>query len=154
MGMSKTSTQEQDINPDLKEAALANLEQAKRVAALPYAPNRGITIAGLSPDQEAAFQNTNDAAAAFGLATGGSILPEQEVDPITGVSGYSTGDLYDANLEASLTPEQIARYKRVGTASGGGAANPASPEKGGAIMDYNYGTSTPAKQGPFSKGVR
>ena len=73
------------------------------MANMPYAEYRGPDVAAFTPMQEAAFQNTQDAAAAFGMNSGaGSYMPT----PVEagGAIGYSSAPVYDAareNLAAS-----------------------------------------------------
>lgn len=69
-GKTKTT---QSIDPDLKAAALANLDMARRISQLGFVPYKGATVAGLQPAQIAAMQNTNAGLEAFGL--GGSPIP-------------------------------------------------------------------------------
>ena len=84
------------------------------LAAMPYAEYRGPDVAAFSPMQQASFQNTQDAAAAFGMNSGaGSYMPT----PVEagGVMGYSSAPVYDAaraNLEASspATADYIASF--------------------------------------------
>ncbi len=65
------------------------------LAARPYAEYRGPDVAAFSPMQDAAFQNTQDAAAAFGLGTGaGNYMPTPVQDG--GAMGYSSATIYDA----------------------------------------------------------
>lgn len=65
------------------------------LAASPYAEYRGPDVAAFSPMQDAAFQNTQDAAAAFGMGTGaGNYMPTPVQDG--GAIGYSSAPIYDA----------------------------------------------------------
>lgn len=139
-GGGKTSKQEteQKIDPDLKKAALENLDTAKLVASLPYAPNMGIQVADFSPTQKAAFSNTNAAASAFGLSpSSGTGLPTAQTSG--GLNGFSTSGLYNDAVNSSMSPEVQAAYmgalalpeelkeKAVSSSEGGG--------KGGSLED-------------------
>lgn len=73
MSLGGKTTQTQSIDPDLKAAALANLQMAQKVGQLGFVPYQGATVAGLQPAQIAAMQNTNTGLEAFGL--GGSPIP-------------------------------------------------------------------------------
>ncbi len=65
------------------------------LAASPYAEYRGPDVAAFSPMQDAAFQNTQDAAMAFGMNSGaGSYMPTPVQDG--GAIGYSAAPIYDA----------------------------------------------------------
>lgn len=69
-------------------------------AATGYTPMYGIDVAGFSPMQQASFQGTDMMASAFGMPTTGgqSYLPPTQT--IGGVTGYSSGDVFDANVAA------------------------------------------------------
>lgn len=73
MSLGGKTTETQQIDPDLKAAALEQLAMAKRVSQLGFVPYQGATVAGLQPAQIAAMQNTNAGLEAFGL--GGSAIP-------------------------------------------------------------------------------
>lgn len=104
-GGSKETTVE--LPPELETGSAGAIGAAMQSAALPYKPNRGVTIAGFSPQQEAVFDGTNAAAAAFGLPIAqGNYLPEMETGA-GGVKGYSTGALFDENVDKSMTEEDI-----------------------------------------------
>lgn len=70
------------------------------VAATGYTPMYGVDVAGFSPMQTAAFQGTDTMASAFGMPTtqNQSYLPPTQT--IGGVTGYSSGNVFDANVEA------------------------------------------------------
>lgn len=102
-GTTETTTR---LDPRLEEGAASAVAGALQSAGLDYAPNRGMTIAAFTPQQQAAFQGANEAAAAFGLPTGGVNMPTPETS--SGIEGYSTGGLYDEMLKKSITPEQQA----------------------------------------------
>jgi hypothetical protein len=69
----KTTT---SIDPDLKRAALEQLEMTRRVGQLGFVPYKGATVAGFQPIQLAAMQNLNAGLDAFGF--GGSPMPTGE----------------------------------------------------------------------------
>ena len=146
-GKGGTQTSQVKIDPRLAEGAAASIAGALQSAGLDYAPNRGTTIAGFTPQQMAAFEGANSAASAFGLPTGGVNMPEATVDPSTGIAGYSTGAAYDAMRDASITPEQqaerasilahysqsgknIAGRDRSGRRRSGGSSGPGGADSG------------------------
>lgn len=100
-GKTETTTR---LDPRLEEGAASAVAGALQSAGLDYSPNRGATIAAFTPQQQAAFQGANEAAAAFGLPTGGVNMPAAE--SMGGIEGYSTGGLYDEMLKKSMTPQQ------------------------------------------------
>ena len=61
------------IDPDLKAAALANLQMAQQVGQLGFVPYKGATVAGMQPAQIGAAQNLNTGLEAFGFS--GSPIP-------------------------------------------------------------------------------
>jgi hypothetical protein len=69
----KTTT---SIDPDLKKAALENLEMTRRAGQLGFVPYKGATVAGFQPMQLAAMQNLNTGLDAFGM--GASPMPTGE----------------------------------------------------------------------------
>lgn len=143
-GGGKGGESRQQIDPALTAAARDALDFAYAGAAIPYSPNRGVTIAGFTPQQLAAFNSSNEAAEAFGLATGEVSLPATET-AANGIQGYSTGELYDENRDASVSPglqraiSQLFANPRTGAFSGPGgplfrgeyAAMPATAGGGG-----------------------
>jgi len=56
-----------ELPPEIKQAAIANLGIADSVASLGATPFNGPSIAGFAPQQMAAMQATDQAAAAFGM---------------------------------------------------------------------------------------
>lgn len=107
-GGSQTSTV--TIPPWLEAAAQKNLARADDVSAIGYTPYYGPDVAAFSPAQNAAFDNTNQAAGAFGMPTAqgnGMPAPQQFAG---GVSGHSSGGLYDQSVAefARRNPGQAA----------------------------------------------
>lgn len=97
--MGKTSEQSTSINPEVAKAAAKNYAMAQDVAKLGYQPNRGVTIAGFTPQQQAAMSGNVQAASAFGLPTAAPMsgIPPTQTSA-TGIQGYSTGAEYDDML--------------------------------------------------------
>ena len=129
-GKGGTTTQTMELDPRLEEGAAAAVSGALASAGLDFAPNKGVTIAGFTPAQEAAFAGANSATNAFGLTTGGeSMFQAPPLETINGVNGYSTGAFYDDAITKSFTPEQLAARQRIldhYAASGAGIAGTAS----------------------------
>jgi len=69
MSLGGTKTQKNQIDPELRKAALDNLELARRVSQLGPMAYTGDTVAGMQPGQIAAIQSGNMGASAFGLPT-------------------------------------------------------------------------------------
>jgi len=96
-----TTKSEVKIDPRMQEAALDLLDLSSSAAALPYSPNKGITLAAFTPQQQAAMGASNSMAASLGMQTGAVNLPTPQTNNM-GVQGYSTGGLYDEMKDASM----------------------------------------------------
>ena len=88
--------------PRFYETALQQqVGQARDTAQIGYTPYYGPDVAAFSPMQDAAIQNTNDAAAAFGMASANptaSYMPETTT--MGGVTGYASQPLMEASMDA------------------------------------------------------
>ena len=105
-GGGKGGESQQQIDPALTAAARDGLDLAAAGAAIPYSPNRGVQFAAFTPQQTAAMEGADDAAAAFGLPTGGgagAAMPAAETNA-QGIRGYSTGAAYDEMKNKSMAP--------------------------------------------------
>ena len=61
-----------------------------------YMPYYGVDVAGFTPMQQSAMQNTNDLARSFGMSVADQPSPYNMVtDPTTGIQGYRSGDIFD-----------------------------------------------------------
>ena len=92
-GRSNTET----TMPKFAETALQQgIGMAGDVSALGYTPYYGPDVAAFSPQQQAAFQGTNQMADAFGMpsASGQQYMPQATT--MGGMTGYSSGDGFDA----------------------------------------------------------
>jgi hypothetical protein len=110
MSKGGSTTQEVKVPEYVEAAARRNLGKADDIAAMGSVPEYGPSVAAFTPMQEAAFQNTADAASAFGL--GGGNMSARDLRggmdaPTTyagGVRGYSSAPMYEdmlAQLEAN-----------------------------------------------------
>ena len=98
-GSQSTSVQ---IPAWLESAAQQNLARADRVSQLDYAPYFGPDVAALTPMQQAAMQNTNQAALSFGLDAPSSAMagiPAAQTFA-GGLQGYSSAPLYQQSVDA------------------------------------------------------
>ena len=116
-GGSNTTTQKQELPAWLDKAAQDNLAQAKIAGQIGYMPYYGPEIAGLSPQQTQSMQNTFNAQQAFGMVPQGAEfstgLPEAQ-QYAGGVSGYSSGGLFDQALAElrARQPDIAAQYDK------------------------------------------
>lgn len=95
MSLGGKKTEKQEIDPALRDAALAQLDMARAVGQLGFVPYKGDTVAGFQPGQIAAMQNTNTGLEAFGLGT----------SPVPAAGNLSPYAIYQQQL-AQMDPGQ------------------------------------------------
>lgn len=136
------------IDPRLQEGASQTLAAALESASIPYTPNRGITVAALSPAEMTA-QNTamSSPAGAFGLAVPDQAatrdyMPDPTGTNAMGITGYGTGAAYDEQIAASIPQSVqderariIAGYKDAAARTRGGGM----PGMYGPMSQYGVG---------------
>ena len=133
-GKGGSTTSEQKIPEWLEGPAKANLEKARLAGEIGYMPYYGPEVAALSPMQQSAMQNTMGAMSAFGMAPAGAQYKSSLPEPTTmgGVTGYSSGNLYDQALAelGRRNPDQMERYNRAmaSTSDATSAANQGSTQ--------------------------
>ena len=101
-GKGGKQTTEVQIPQWLEDAARENIARGSDVAKLGYTPYYGPDVAAMTPMQQAAAQNINQGASAFGLAAPSDPMagmPQAETFA-GGVQGYSYGPIYDPSLAA------------------------------------------------------
>lgn len=107
-GKGGSKTVETTVPKYIEDAAKSNLALADKISNIGYTPYYGPDVAAFSPMQEASFQNTQDAASAFGMNTGaGQFMPEA-TEFSGGVKGYSSAPLFEQSVEnlAQFRPAQ------------------------------------------------
>lgn len=103
MGGSQTTRTE--IPEWLQSAAQNNIARSNEVAQSGYVPYFGPDVAAFNPMQQAAFQNTANAASAFGLEAPSNAMagmPDAQ-GYAGGVQGYSSAPMYQQSLEQLKT---------------------------------------------------
>lgn len=96
----------------MEDAAKKNLARADQASQIGYTPFYGADVAAFTPQQNAAFGNTNQAAQAFGLLGGeGNGMPPPQTFA-GGMQGYSSGGLYDQAL-AELQARRPGQYNAI-----------------------------------------
>ena len=108
------STTTQELPEWLQDAAKSNLARADYVSQIGYVPQYGLDVAGFTPMQQSAMQNTANTASAFGLSAPTNAMagmPAQQTNNL-GFSGYSSGALYDDAL-ARLQARRPAQYDAI-----------------------------------------
>lgn len=81
----------------IENASKDNIALAQQIADMGYVPYYGPDVAAATGQQVASWNGANDAASAFGLPTAAVDLP-REKQFAGGVSGYSSGGIYDQAL--------------------------------------------------------
>jgi hypothetical protein len=108
-GKGGSSTTQVKVPAWLESAARQDLARADQLAQIGYTPYYGPDVAAFSPMQQAAFEGTNQAAAAFGMPTAqGAGMPAPQTFA-GGVQGYSSAPLYQQSLDA-LRAEAPGQY--------------------------------------------
>ncbi len=144
-GGGKKTTTETTVPEWIRAPAERNLQRAEALQQIEYMPYYGAEVAAFNPNQEMAFQNNANTAAAFGLLAPTDAMAGMPT-PTTydnGMKGYSsipiydqakkdlaanygdTVDAYDA-LFGNAVPALVAQQTPGGGGSGGGGAPTAS----------------------------
>lgn len=126
MSLGGKTTQTNTIDPDLKKAALENLQMAQKVGQLGFVPYQGATVAGLQPGQISAIQNTNAGLSAFGLSpsavpTGGDMSPYAIYQQQLAQMAPGQRAFIDSMFINPMTGQMVAA-PQAGDAAAGGAA--------------------------------
>jgi hypothetical protein len=98
----------------LDQAAQQNIARGQMVADIGYTPYYGLDTAGFSPMQTSGFQNTANAAAAFGLGAPADVnayMPQTTTNNL-GFTGYSSGNMFDSAL-SQLQANRPAQYNAI-----------------------------------------
>lgn len=114
-GKGGSQTTKVEVPQYIEDAAKANLARADEISRIGYTPYYGPDVAAFSPMQQASFQNTADAAGAFGMSGGGMTGMEGMPAPTTyagGVSGYSSAPMYEQSL-AQLQAQRPGQYDAI-----------------------------------------
>lgn len=141
-GKGGTQTTTVKLPESIERQAAANQELANKVGSLPYAPYFGASVAGFQPAHQAAFDNMNGAAGAFGLkGSAGEGMPQSK--GIGGFRGYSTEDLYNAGMR-QVDPAVLKLYESFFFPNNGAQATPTSGKpSGGSGGNIKLGTLNP-----------
>lgn len=120
-GGSSTQTTKVELPPEIEQAAIANLGVADSVASLGATPYSGPSIAGFSPQQMAAMQGTDQAAAAFGMPS--AVNWQQGRDgSMNAPRGMNNNALFQALTGMPAPNSQIGGFSGYNTAPLGQAA--------------------------------
>ena len=116
-GKGGSTTREVKIPEYIEAAAQRNLNRADRISELGPVAEYGPSVAAFTPMQQAAFQNTGDAASAFGMSSptsqrdimGGMDAPTSYAN---GVQGYSSAPMYEQMVN-ELQAKNPGQYKAI-----------------------------------------
>ena len=171
-GKGGSSTTKVEVPEYIEAAARQNLARADEIAQIGYTPYYGPDVAAFTPMQQASFQNTADAAGAFGMTAptsqqdimGGMPAPTTYAG---GVSGYSSAPMYEQSL-AQLQAQRPGQYDALmapfinpvtgadpsapfgdGSAAGKGGGTVAAPVSAPSSDAYNESTRTGYVSQPY-----
>ena len=86
----------QELPKWYEDAAQANISRAQDISEMGYMPYYGVDVAGFTPMQQSAMQNTNRMAQQYGMNVADQPSPYNMVtDPTTGIQGFRSGDVFD-----------------------------------------------------------
>lgn len=103
--LTSKSTSRQEIDPTLAAESASLIGLLRMMMSEEPQYNRGVTIAGFTPTQEAAFNNQSTAAKAFGMAAPESTGLPKTTTSASGIEGYSIAPEVEASK--NLLPESF-----------------------------------------------
>lgn len=143
-GGSSTQTTKVELDPEIKKAALANLGIADSVASLGATPYNGPSIAGFSPQQMAAMQGVDQAAAAFGMPSAVN-WQQGQGGAMQAPRGMSNADLFKALTGMPAPNSSAGGFSGYNTAPIGQAAfNSLPPAQRALIQSFTMNPVTGA----------
>jgi hypothetical protein len=114
-GKGGSTTSQVQVPQWLNDAAQGNVAKAEEMAKIGNVDYRGPDVAAFTPMQMASFQNTQDAANAFGVAVpaGGPMAGMPTAQTFAGgVQGYSAAPIYD-QAKAEMQRLNPAQYEAI-----------------------------------------
>ena len=89
-----------EIPAYIEDAAKSNLALADRISNIGYTPYYGPDVAAFSPQQQAAFEGTNQMADAFGMPSGSGqqYMPQAQTFE-GGIQGYSSAPAFEQSVD-------------------------------------------------------
>lgn len=113
-GKGGSTTTQVQVPPYIEAASKANLDQARDISRIGFAPYYGPEVAAFDPSQVQAMQAAQDQAAAFGLAPSMNVaasLPQAQ-DFGGGMMGFSSAPLYEQAV-AELQARRPGQYQQI-----------------------------------------
>jgi len=109
-GKGGSTSSKVEIPKWLEEPSKRAIARGEDMAQIGYQPWMGPDVAAFNATQNAAFDNTNNAAGAFGLSQGSSGMPQpMDYNGFAGYSGYPIFDQARTDYEQA-NPQQAAAY--------------------------------------------
>lgn len=133
MGGGKSSTTEtenkQEVDKDLVKDYGKLTDAGAELATMRTQPNRNVTVADFTPAQKAAFENTQGAGSAFGMATPAASGMPTATASANGIMGFSTAPEHDAAVAALPDDYKKAMESFYNTLKGVTAKEEEAPKK-------------------------
>lgn len=152
-GGGRTTTTE--IPAYIEDAAKSNLALADKISNIGYTPYYGPDVAAFTPMQDAAFQNTQDAASAFGMNTGAGQYAPEPTEFAGGVMGYSSAPMFEQSVEnlAQFRPAQSQYMDTffMNPQTGEAGSNAAPMGNAESFTPVNYAPRSPLGVQPISR---
>ena len=150
-------TTKTEIPEYIEDAAKSNLALADKISNIGYTPYYGPDVAAFSPMQDAAFQNTLEAASAFGMNTGsGQYMPEP-TEFAGGAMGYSSAPIFEQSVEnlAQFRPAQSQYIDSffMNPQTGGAGVNAAPLGRAESFSPTGYMNDSPLGVQPISRNA-
>lgn len=92
--MAGSQTTKTEIPEWLEAPTRSAIERGEAIGKIGYTPYYGPDVAAFAPQQNAAFENTNAAANAFGMSVGQNAMPAPQQFS-NGMQGYSSAPLFE-----------------------------------------------------------
>jgi len=148
-------TSKTEIPKYIESAAKSNLALADRISNIGYVPYYGPDVAAFSPMQNAAFENTQDAAEAFGMSAGDEQYMPEATEFAGGAMGYSSAPLFEQSVE-NLAQFRPAQSQYIDTffmdpQSGSAGKNAAPLGRAQSFRPTGYSNDSPLGVQPISR---
>lgn len=148
-------TTKTEIPAYIEDAAKSNLALADKISNIGYTPYYGPDVAAFTPMQDAAFQNTQDAASAFGMNTGAGQYAPEPTEFAGGVMGYSSAPMFEQSVEnlAQFRPAQSQYMDTffMNPQTGEAGSNAAPVGRAESFSPTGYTNSSPLGVQPISR---
>ena len=146
-----------EIPEYIEDAAKSNLALADKISNIGYTPYYGADVAAFTPMQDAAFQNTSEAASAFNMNTGSGQYAPEPTEFAGGVMGYSSAPMFEQSVEnlAQFRPAQSQYMDTffMNPQTGEAGSNAAPMGRAESFSPTGYTNSSPLGVQPISRNT-